>query len=83
LPYFLVWFPGFVTASAVAIAMNLVLRLILALKYRQPAVTSVLLHPIGIAATIFVGIHSFFCYQRGRVRWKGREVKLGKAVASP
>jgi hypothetical protein len=82
LPYILVWVPGYLIPSAIAIVLNLVMRLILALKYRQPLLTGVLLHPVGIAATIVVGINSYLCYRRGAVPWKGRKVKLGKAVSS-
>ena len=82
LPYFFIWIPGYFIPSAIAIALNLVLRLILALKYRQPLVTGIVLNPVAIAAAIFVGINSFLCYRRGTVSWKGREVRLGSEAAN-
>ena len=73
LPYVLVFFPGFFCAALAGIGMNVLIRSILALKYREPW-AAVLLHPAAAAVTMAVGVHSVICYRRGYVLWKGRRV---------
>ena len=76
LPYFLVWISPFTTLAAIAIALNILLRLIMVCKYKHPILTSIVLHPIAIVFTAMIGLNSFLCYKRGRVQWKGREINL-------
>lgn len=76
LPYFLLFFPGVRQLALAAVGMNLLLRLLLALCFRHPFWTSLLLHPLGVALTGVIGLNSLFRAGRGTVRWKGREIPV-------
>ena len=76
LPYITVWFATLRGLAIVAIVMNIVMRMMLALKYRHPFFTSVILHPFGVLLTLVIGINSFFQVRRGRLQWKGRQIDL-------
>ena len=76
LPYIAVWFAPLRELAIVAIVMNIVIRMVLALKYRHPFFTSVILHPFGVLLTLLIGINSFFQVRRGRLQWKGRQINL-------
>lgn len=76
LPYITVWFASLTKLSLVAISMNIVMRTVLALKYRHPFFTSVVLHPLGILITLLIGINSFYQVKRGRLQWKGRQIDM-------
>ena len=76
LPYITIWFAPLRELSIVAIVMNIVIRMVLALKYRYPIFTSVILHPFGVLLTLLIGINSFFQVKRGRLQWKGRQIDL-------
>lgn len=78
-PYGLVWFKPTMTLSLIAIALNLLLRLIVALKFSQPLWVSTLLHPLSIAYTLLIGWNSYRWYKTGNIRWKGRAVKMRPA----
>ena len=81
LPYITVWFAPLRGLAIVAIVMNIVMRMVLALKYRHPFFTSVILHPFGVLLTLLIGINSFFQVRRGRLQWKGRQIDLKIAVS--
>ena len=74
LPYMTVWFASLTKLSLIAIAMNIVMRAVLALKYRHPFFTSVVLHPFGVLFTLLIGTNSFYQVKRGRLQWKGRRI---------
>ena len=76
LPYITVWFATLRGLAIVAIVMNIVMRMVLALKYRHPFFTSVILHPFGVLLTLLIGINSFFQVRHGRLQWKGRQIDL-------
>ena len=76
LPYITVWFGSLRALSMIALAMNITIRMVLALKYRHPFRTSVILHPLGILLTLLIGINSCFQVRRGRLQWKGRQINL-------
>lgn len=76
LPYITVWFTSLREPAIVAILMNTAMRMVLALKYRQPFFTSVILHPVGVLLTLLIGINSFFQIKRGRLQWKGRQIDM-------
>lgn len=75
-PYLLILFSNHALLAGITISLNLVIRGMLALKYRQPFWTSILLHPIGILLTITIGINSLVCYYKGNIEWKGRRVSF-------
>ncbi len=74
LPYITVCSASLRPLSLAAISMNTVIRAVLALKYRHPFFTSVVLHPLGILTTLLIGINSFCQFKRGRLQWKGRQI---------
>lgn len=76
LPYITVWFTSLRELAIIAIAMNIAMRMVLALKYRHPFFTSVILHPFGVLLTLLIGINSFFQVRRGRLQWKGRQINM-------
>ena len=76
LPYITVWFTSLREPAIIAIAMNIAIRMVLALKYRHPFFTSVILHPFGVLLTLLIGINSFFQVKRGCLQWKGRQINL-------
>ena len=76
LPYIAVWFAPLRELAMVAIVINTVIRMVLALKYRHPFFTSVILHPFGVLLTLLIGINSFFQVRRGRLQWKGRQIDM-------
>ena len=76
LPYFLLFLPGVRHLAVTAVGLNLLLRLLLALRLRHPFWVSLLLHPLGVALTGVIGLNSLFRAGRGMVRWKGREIPV-------
>lgn len=78
-PYILVWFKSVTMLALTTIAMNLVIRLILALKFSQPVLVSTLLHPVAVAYTILIGLNSYRSHKTGGIRWKGRLVEANAA----
>lgn len=76
LPYVLVWFPAYTEYAFVAIVLNLLLRLLVSLSSGDRLVSSLLLHPFGILATVAIGLNSLLMAHRGVVRWKGRDISL-------
>ncbi len=72
LPYLLVWNAPYTRLAGSAIAMNVLLRVLLAFGYAHPLVTSVVFHPFAIAAIIVIGLNSLRWHKTGKIRWKGR-----------
>ena len=62
---------GLAAAAAVGMIANVVLRVIMAVRYHHsPA--SVLLHPVAVLLMMGILIESFRCSRRGDIRWRGR-----------
>jgi chlorobactene glucosyltransferase len=59
LPYCTVWFQDFRILSLAAIALNVLIRSLLALKFKHPLLASIILHPVGITMLLFVGFKSY------------------------
>ena len=78
LPYCLIWLPGAFLPSLAAVGTNLIIRCLLVVKYKQPFLAGVLLHPVSICLTVVIGLASFAAYIRGTYRWKGRCVAFEK-----
>lgn len=76
LPYGLLAIPSLWPLNGLAVAFNLSIRLILALKYRQNILFSVILHPLSILVTLLIGIHSYHRYRKGHINWKNRAVTM-------
>jgi len=58
-------------AAGVGVAGNLMLRSVLARRFRHPART-VPLHPVGVVALLAIAVNSYLWHRRGEVRWAGR-----------
>ncbi len=76
-PYFLVFFEPFAALALTAVAMNVAIRLILAVKFAQPLLAGALLHPVGMAYTILIGLNSYWWHKTRKIKWKGRLVEIG------
>lgn len=75
-PYFLWIFPSIRLMAIGAIGLNILLRGLLAIRYKHPFWTAVILNPLAISLAIFIGFDSYFSAKRGIIRWKGREIKF-------
>ena len=62
---------GLAAAAAVGVAANLLLRLIMAVRYHHSLV-SVLLHPVAVLLMMGILVESFRWSRRGDIRWRGR-----------
>ena len=62
---------GLAAAATVGVAANLLLRLIMAVRYHHSLV-SVLLHPIAVLLMMAILVESFRWSRRGDIRWRGR-----------
>ena len=83
-PYVLVWFTPFTALALIAIAVNVLIRFTLAIKFSQPVLVSTLLHPFSILYTILIGLNSWRCHKTGGIKWKGRLVEANNvAQTSP
>ena len=74
LPYLTVWFGEYRWISLGAIVLNVLLRLIVSIKYKHPILPSVLLHPVGIGFVIGIGLNSLRNVKRGNIQWKNRTI---------
>ena len=74
LPYLMM--PFLPQIALLAVSINLLLRLMLSIKYKHPLLTSVILHPIGVSLTLLIAINSFLSVKQGIVRWKGRKIHV-------
>ncbi len=74
LPYFLIFYSFY---ALIAVGLNLLIRAVLAIKYKDPYIT-IILHPFAILLTIAVAIYSMYCYWKGTIRWKDRTISLGQ-----
>jgi len=75
LPYGLVFSQVFRVPAGIAVIVNILIRGILAFKYRDPWIT-VPLHPLAILLTIFIGLDSVRVFRRGSLDWKGRKINF-------
>jgi chlorobactene glucosyltransferase len=78
LPYLAILFSGLFELAALAVGMNLLLRAILAVRYKHPFWSSVLLHPVGVLFSIIIAANSFAQTLKGTVSWKGREISVSR-----
>ncbi|HLL85192.1 MAG TPA: glycosyltransferase family 2 protein [Longimicrobium sp.] len=67
--------------SLAGVAANVLIRIALALRLRQP-VDGILLHPLAVVGLMGIAVNSFRWSRRGDIRWRGRryasrEARLG------
>lgn len=63
--------PALLLPALVGTVAIVLLRIVMAVRHRQPAIT-VLLHPISIAAFVALAINSWRWSRSNRVQWSGR-----------
>lgn len=72
-----------VVAAAVGVFCNVLLRVLLMVRFRHPA-SSVVLHPIAVLVLVAIAFNSFLWAWRDRISWAGRSyVSRGKRRANP
>lgn len=63
--------PAWLWPAVVGVAMNVVLRAVLALRHDQP-LEGVVLHPLSVLAFAGIAVNSALWQLRGAVEWRGR-----------
>ncbi|HEM48976.1 MAG TPA: glycosyltransferase [Caldithrix sp.] len=81
LPYVLLFFNYKSVIFLSLIALNLIIRAILAIRFRHPFFISVLLHPFSILFAAVIGFNSFYQYHWGNFHWKDRVIQI-KQISS-
>ncbi len=76
-PYFLLFTDVFFWGFSLVL-INLLIKSLIAFKYREPFLESVLLHPLAILITVIVALNSLHWYLRGWFYWKDRKVYYAK-----
>jgi len=77
-PYILWMISSVRTLAIVAIGMNLLIRVLIAIKYKHPFWVSIILHPIAMLYAVIIGLNSFLSINRGIIYWKGRQIHIKK-----
>ncbi len=76
IPFFLLFTKVFLIAALISIALNILWRSLLAVRFGHPFLIGVLLHPISALFLIAIGLNSAIKSKFGKVSWKGREFRL-------
>ncbi|MEJ2544295.1 MAG: glycosyltransferase [Calditrichaceae bacterium] len=76
LPFILLLFNFTSAILLIIIAMNLIIRAVLSIRYKHPFFISVFLHPVSILSTLIIGFNSFYQYYWGNFRWKDRIIQV-------
>jgi chlorobactene glucosyltransferase len=71
------WVAGLWLPALVGVALNLLLRGVLALRFGHHPV-SVLLHPVAVVILVAIALNSWRWAWTGRTRWAGRTYPAGK-----
>ncbi|MCI0515112.1 glycosyltransferase [candidate division KSB1 bacterium] len=76
LPYFLIGFSAVRDLALRAIGLNLVIRTLLASRFKYDVWWSVVGHPLSLILTGLIGINSYFKTKKGVVQWKDRQLRV-------
>jgi chlorobactene glucosyltransferase len=76
LPFLMIYISQFHFLSLMAVLLILLLRFILAFRYKHPIIISILLHPVSILLIILIGLNSLYQAKFGQIDWKGRKITL-------
>lgn len=68
--------PEVFRAALLGVMANAALRVVLALRYRQPP-EGILLHPAGVLVLLGIALNSLRWHRRGAVAWRGRSYASG------
>jgi len=72
LPYFLlIIFPD-TFLILLSLGLNIIIRLILSVRYKHPVWVSILLHPLAIVYATIIGFNAVYQYYWGQFQWKDR-----------
>jgi chlorobactene glucosyltransferase len=81
-PYALIFNPSVMVPALLAVFINSLIRLIIAIRFLQPPLFSVFLHPVAILFLVIIARNSFVRLKTGGVAWKGRRITYPDAVKS-
>jgi chlorobactene glucosyltransferase len=76
LPYLLIFSSAPVIFPVSAVILNILLRLLLAVRYKHSVLISISLHPISVLLIILIGLNSFYHTKLGSITWKDREISF-------
>lgn len=76
MPYVLLFPAGARLPAAIALGLNVLLRLVLALRFGHPLFIGILFHPLGILAVAVIAVNSYRWFKAGKGEWKGRRFSL-------
>lgn len=75
LPYGLIFVAAVRTPALFLVAANVLIRGVVAVKFKQPAVHSIVFHPLAMALALALAVYSMISYYHKGVVWKGRRIK--------
>jgi len=75
-PYVLLLFPGLALIGLTGVILNVVIRLIVSVRFRHPVCLSGILHPLGVLLLLVIGLNSFIETKKNTISWKGREIVI-------
>ncbi|MEM1348808.1 MAG: glycosyltransferase family 2 protein [Myxococcota bacterium] len=70
-PLGLLYAPQIVGAALAGIGVNLALRFVLALRFRQPP-EGLLVHPAAVVGLLAIAVNSWRWHRAGQIKWSGR-----------
>lgn len=76
LPYVLWPFYPQSALLSIILLLNMVIRAVLAVRFKHPLFISVLLHPLAILYAAIIGINSFYQFHWGHFQWKDRTIQF-------
>jgi chlorobactene glucosyltransferase len=76
LPYFLLFSKALLPLALIAVFQNILLRIVLALRFKHPIISSTIFHPFSVFLFILIALNSFQKSTFGSHRWKDRTIVL-------
>ena len=73
LPFVLLFKMTLYPYALISVLWGMLIRFLLAIKYKHPFFESVLLHPIGLSLSLIIAVNSFIQNKFGTVLWKDRQ----------
>jgi chlorobactene glucosyltransferase len=60
----------------IILSLNLLIRAVLAVRFKHPLIISVVLHPFAILYAAVIGMNSFYQFHWGYFQWKDRKIQF-------
>jgi chlorobactene glucosyltransferase len=79
-PYLLVMVEPLRVLALVAVVANVLIRMVVAIRFRQPFWHSILFHPIAVLGIVTIAINSFIKLKTAGIVWKERHIKYDDAL---